>query len=196
MTRIAQVPLDQLSDEMRAHAENATPLERMLLLPGANAPELTQALHAFNAAMWQHSKLPRRLLELVRLRVAFHNQCRSCMAMRYQSALEDGLTEGEVCSLEKPYEAANLTEAEKAAIAYADISSTNHFAINDDTFDELRKYYSEAEIVELGMFIAYFIGFGRLAAAWDMVEELPEGFQDKSKKTAPWEQADSVVMRG
>ena len=36
------------------------------------------------------------------------------------------------------------------------------------------------------MFIAYFIGFGRLAAAWDMVEELPTSFQDKSVKAAPW----------
>ena len=74
----------------------------------------------------------------------------------------------------------------KNALLYADISATNHFAIDDQTFADLRRHFTEAEIVELGMFIAYFIGFGRLAAAWDMVDELPESFQDKTAKAAPW----------
>jgi AhpD family alkylhydroperoxidase len=139
--------------------------------------------------------LPRRLLELVRLRIAFHNQCRSCMAIRYQSAMNNGLTEGLVCSLEKPHEAPDLTDAEKAAISYADLSANDHFSINDETFSNLRQYYTEAEIVELGMFIAFFIGYGRLGAAWDMVEELPEKFQDKSVKAVPWGQ-ESILVRG
>jgi len=45
------------------------------------------------------------------------------------------------------------------------------------------------------MFIAFFIGYGRLGAAWDMVEELPQAFQDKSAKIAPWTQ-ESVLVRG
>ena len=87
------------------------------------------------------------------------------------------------------------TEAEKSAINYADLSANDHFSINDATFSGLRRYYSEAEIVELGMFIAFFIGFGRLGATWDMVEELPQSFQDKSSKIAPWRQQ-SVTVRG
>ena len=43
--------------------------------------------------------------------------------------------------------------------------------------------------------MAFFIGYGRLGAAWDMVEELPESYQDKSAKIAPWAQ-DSVLVRG
>ena len=82
--------------------------------------------------------------------------------------------------------AINVTDAEKAAIAYADISSTDHFSIDDRTFSNLRRFFSEAEIVELAAFIAYFIGFGRLAASMDMIEELPAAFQDKTEKAAPW----------
>ncbi len=141
--------------------------------------------------------LRRRLLELVRLRIAFHNQCRSCMAVRYESALEDGLTEGLVCSLEKPMEAADLTDAEKAAIHYADLAASNHFAISDETFADLRKHYTEKEIVELCMHVAYCIGFGRMAAAYRIIEELPESFQDTTKRITPWaeDHAERLVIR-
>ena len=115
--------------------------------------------------------------------------------MRYQSAVDDGLTEGMVCSLEKPMEASDLNEREKAALAYADAFATNHLAIDDGTYANLRKYFTESEIVELGMFMALFIGFGRLAATWDMVEELPKSFQDKSKKATPWTEG-AVVVSG
>jgi len=132
----------------------------------------------------------------VRIRVAFHNQCRTCMAVRYQSAVDDGLTEDMVCSLEKPMEAPDLTAREKAALAYADLFATNHLAIDDEMFDTLHKYYTEAEIVELMLFVSFFVGFGRFGAVINVVEELPKGFQDKSKKVAPWQVRESVVVRG
>jgi alkylhydroperoxidase family enzyme len=130
------------------------------------------------------------------LRVAFHNQCRSCMAIRYKTAVDDGMTEGMVCSLERPQEAADLTDAEKSALRYAEISCLDHLGISEATFDDLRGYFTEAQIVELGMFIAFFIGFGRLSAAWDMIEELPQAFQDKQAAVVtPWRE-ESILVRG
>jgi len=193
MTRLAEVQLDTLSDEMRAYLKGASARDKMLLTPTAHAPELMTALHKFAEVLAERGTLPGRLVELVRLRVAFHNQCRSCMAMRYQSGLDDGLTEDLVCSLERPEESPDLTDAEKAAIAYADVSATNHFAINDETFQRLRKYFSEPQIVELGLYIGYFVGFGRLVAAWDMVEELPGSLHDKLSRATPW-RVDSFVV--
>jgi AhpD family alkylhydroperoxidase len=197
MTRLTKLPVEQWDPELRAmtDADHGSPLELMMGGVMANAPGLAKTLNAFAAGLFANSTLPRRLIELVRLRVAFHNQCRSCMAIRYESAVADGLDEGAVCSLEKPFEAADLSAREKAAIAYADIASTNHFAINDETFDELRRHFSEAEVLELGMFVAYFIGFGRLAASLDMIEELPSSFQDKSGKVAPWSD-EGLTVRG
>jgi AhpD family alkylhydroperoxidase len=197
MTRLAKLPLEQWDTELRemAQAESASGVERDTTSVWAHHPEFGKAMFRFAGALWQNSRLPRRLLELVRLRVAFHNQCRSCMAMRYQSAIDDGLTEGLVCSLEAPENAPDLSAAEKAAVAYADVSCTNHFSIDERTFDELRRFYSEAELVELGTFIGFFIGFGRLSASWDLVEQLPESFQDKSSKATPWE-GESMVVRG
>lgn len=186
MTRLTPIDPATLDEPLRGQFEAADARGRMMLTPTAHAPELMGALHHFADVLKARGTLPARLVEMMRLRIAFHNQCRSCMAMRYQSGLDDGLTEGDVCSLERPAEAPDLTHAERAALAYADISATNHFAIDDQTFADLRPHFTEAEIVELGLYIAYFVGFGRLVAAWDMVEELPEGFEDKSARAAPW----------
>ena len=194
MTRLAELDPAKLGPEQRAYYDSASPRDRMLFTPTGHAPELMGALHHFADVLGENGALPGRLVELVRLRIAFHNQCRSCMAMRYSTGLDDGLTEDLVCSLEKPYEAPDLTEAEKAALAYADISATNHFGISADTFAQLRQHFSEPEIVELGIYVGYFIGFGRMVAAWDMSEELPDGFRDKSDKATPWS-GESFVIR-
>jgi AhpD family alkylhydroperoxidase len=199
MTRVAKLPLEQWDPELRAMlgADEATPLEQGPVRIMAQTPAVTKPFIRFALALITQSSLPRRLQELVRLRIAFHNQCRSCMAIRYRSAIDEGVTENVVCSLERPAEAADLSEAEKAALAYADRSATDHLSIDDAMFERLRGHFTEVQIVELGMFIAYCIGFGRLSAAWDMVEELPQGFQDKSGGAvlAPWTQ-DAVIVRG
>jgi alkylhydroperoxidase family enzyme len=94
-------------------------------------------------------------------------------------------------------EAPDLTDAEKAAIHYADLAASNHLAITDETIDNLRKYYSEKEIVELCMYVAYCIGFGRMAATYRIIEELPESFQDTTRKITPWaaDHAEKLVIR-
>jgi AhpD family alkylhydroperoxidase len=199
MTRIASLPVDQWDPELRdlARADTLPPVQQTMLGVYANAPELAKAFVIFSGAMSQGLTLRRRLLELVRLRIAFHNQCRSCMAVRYESALDDGLTEELVCSLEKPMEAPDLTDAEKAAIHYADLAASNHLAISDETLANLRKYYSEKEIVELCMYVAYCVGFGRMAATYRIIEELPESFQDTTTKITPWadDHTERLVIR-
>ena len=77
------------------------------------------------------------------------------MAIRYKDAIEDGLTEDLVCSLEKPMEADNLSSAEKIAIKYGELMATNHLSADDSIYDELKKHFSEKQVVELGMTIAF-----------------------------------------
>src|SRR6266540_2306017 len=106
MSRVPKLPVDQWDPALRqmTDADHGSPLEQLMGGVMAHQPELAKAVVGFAGAMWSGHTLPRRLLELVRLRIAFHNQCRSCMAIRYQSAIDDGLDEGAVCSLEKPFE--------------------------------------------------------------------------------------------
>jgi AhpD family alkylhydroperoxidase len=187
VSRISKLAPDQWDARLVAaiQPDNLTDLEQGLTRYFAHCPEQALGLMGFGGALKRHRSLPERLVELVRLRVAFFNQCRSCMAIRYADAVADGVTEGLVCSLERPQEAENLSAAEKAAIRYGELMATDHLAIDDAVYDALRQHFTEAQIVELGMTVAFFVGFGRLAATWHMVEELPEAFQT-AETIAPW----------
>lgn len=195
MSRIAKLAPDQWDARLVAaiQPDNLTDLEQGLTRYFAHCPEQALGLMGFGGALKRNRSLPDRLVELVRLRVAFFNQCRSCMAIRYSDAVADGVTEGLVCSLERPQEAQDLSAAEKAAIRYGELMATDHLAINDAVYAELRQHFTEAQIVELGMTVAFFVGFGRLAATYHMVEELPEAFRT-ADTIAPWG-ADKIEVR-
>ncbi len=187
MSRISKLAPEQWDQRLVSaiQPDNLTDLEQGLTRYFAHCPEQALGLMGFGGALKRNRTLPERLVELVRLRVAFLNQCRSCMAIRYSDAVADGVTEGLVCSLERPQEAENLTAAEKAAIRYGELMATDHLAIDDAMYEALREHFSEAQIVELGMTVAFFVGFGRLAATYHMVDELPEAFKT-AEKIAPW----------
>lgn len=196
MPRIAGLPYEEWSAELQAlvDPDAVTSLQLVGTSILARAPHMAMANFMFAARAGSGQQLPARLLELVRLRIAFHNQCRSCMSMRYSAAVQDGLTEDLVCSLERPMEASDLTVREKAALQYADKFATDHYSIDDEAIAQLRAHFSEAEIVELGMYCGYFLGIGRFLASLDIVEELPADMQDKSKWATPWQTRSAVVV--
>ena len=140
MSRIQKLAVEDWDPDLRAMtaAVEATPLEQGMMRMMAHTPDMAKGMIAFSGALFRNRTLPRRLVELVRLRVAFHNQCRSCMAIRYKSAVDDGMTEGMVCSLEKPQEAADLNEAEKAALRYAEGRLLADLVVDDRPVDDVR----------------------------------------------------------
>ena len=133
---------DQLDPELRqrSRADERTPLELGLTRILGHQPEMAKGLGQFTASLKANRTLPERLIELVRLRIAFHNQCRSCMAIRYPEALADGLTEDLVCSLERPMESEDLDDRERLAIRYGELFATNHLAIDDEFYDRMREH--------------------------------------------------------
>lgn len=188
MARLQPAPAEQYVPRF---GEDATLRVRIY----AQRPEIAEQFVAFGQFLRDNHILPARLIELVRIRVAFHNQCRSCMAVRYSYGVEDGLTEELVCSLEKPAEAPDLTDAERAAIAYADKLATDHHAIGDETFDDLRRHFTEPEIMELCFHVAFYVGFGRMGMALDMTDDLPAGYRGDGTVT-PWSQAEVLEVAG
>ena len=185
MTRLkAARPLD---DAELAALDPGDRLDRRLGGIWAHRPEAARAWREFSRVLATTGTLSPRLVELVRLRIAFHNQCRSCMAVRYTDAVADGVTEDLVCSLERPEEADDLTAAEKVALRYADLFVTDHLAIDDALVDELREHFDEGEIHELGMQCARMVGFGRLAATYSVVDDLPDRFREETGgPRTPW----------
>ncbi len=185
MTRLEPASFEQYEPVFGADAD-------IYLQVLAHRPVTAAAFKEFTKVMYADRCLPPRLYEVVRLRIAFWNQCRSCMAMRYEDATADGLTEELVCSLERPEEAEDLTPAERAAIAFADQMATDHHSVDEGSYQKLREHFSEAEIVDLCLEIAIFVGMGRMAATWNMVEDLPQHYR-KQDQVTPWGAGDGEI---
>ncbi|KUI09671.1 carboxymuconolactone decarboxylase [Mycolicibacterium acapulense] len=186
-TAFAAIPTDDLGQGDRINLGVASIL--------GHRPDVAAALGSLRAALQSSGTLSPRLVELVRLRIAFHNQCRSCMSVRYQSAVDAGLTEDAVCSLERPEEADDLSDAERSALRFADLFATDHLAIDDAVYDDLRRHFTEEELVELGVHCAYAVGMGRLAATWAVTDDVPSAFRSAKTTAAPWI-SEGVVASG
>ena len=83
------------------------------------------------------------------------------MAARYALGRREGITEELVAAL-RDYERGPFSEREKAALRYADRLFTDHHAVDDAQWEELRGRFSEDELLELTWVLAEFIGLGKL----------------------------------
>lgn len=191
MARLPVLAPEQLPSEIQERAGAGSSAQLGSLAVWALQPQVASALLELKAVLGSLS-LPPRLVELVRLRVAFHNQCRSCMALRSADAIDDGLTEELVCDLRHPEESEDLTEGERSALEYADKLSIAHHAVDDALFARLREHFTDEEIVELGAHIGFCLGFGRVAMSWDLVDDLPEGLR-AAGVVGPWDAAGGIV---
>jgi alkylhydroperoxidase family enzyme len=57
-----------------------------------------------------------------------------------------------------------FTPRERLAIRFAELMATDHHKIDEAFFAELKQYFTDAEIVELGVSTALFLGLGRFTA--------------------------------
>jgi alkylhydroperoxidase family enzyme len=107
------------------------------------------------------ARLSAREKELVRLRIATLNGCRTCKAARLA---RDTVTEDEATGVDVYESTSSFTDRERAAIRLAETMAVDHFAIDDDFVRELREHFDEGELLELMMMAGQYIGFGRVLA--------------------------------
>ena len=161
-------------------------------------PSAQRHLIATKAAAKHDGTLSQRLIELTRIRMAFWTQCRTCMTIRFEEGVEDGLDQNAICALERPETSDDLSEAEKAAIRYVDKFANDWLSIDETVFNDLRKHFTEAEIVQLGLVCALHLGTGRMMASYGVIEDLPAEMQGKESgpgKFKPWEvDFESLIM--
>jgi len=80
--------------------------------------------------------------------------------------MENGLTEEKISQLD--HVDSQFSAREALALDYAEKLATDHHNMGDDFFDALRTAFNDAEILELGMMIGQYIGFGRLLKVLDL----------------------------
>ena len=129
------------------------------------SPEAMEGFLSVKKAL-DKSTLPKKLFELVFLRISQINGCSYCLHMHSKALREGGETNDRVDTLAgwrlSPY----FTDPERAALAWAEsvtlIAATQ---APDDAFLPLKPHFTDAQISDLTFAIALMNGFNRLAVS-------------------------------
>jgi alkylhydroperoxidase family enzyme len=165
--RLRFVEERELDDEKRALIASAertgAPDPRVVRIMTRSSAGLAW-VKAWNSVLYE-GKLPHRLKEMCRIRISVAHRCGYCSTVRSKVA---GLDEATVSDLLG--DRTRLSPREKAALEYADLFKAGDEAIDSDAvYDNLRKHFSEEEIIELGMLCAQTVGVGRLVRSLNIV---------------------------
>jgi uncharacterized peroxidase-related enzyme len=117
--------------------------------------------------------LDRKLYEAVYLRTSLINGCRYCTQHHIQSGKRGGLTPDEMRSL-KDGNYSPFGEKERTALRYTEKLTRTPDAASDADFAELKKYFSDEQIVDLHMLIGLANLTNRVTGPLDLPVEFPE----------------------
>src|SRR3984957_2167498 len=114
----------------------------------AHRPEMLKAFLPFYASVGR--SLDRKLYELIYLRVSLINECRYCAQHHVASSKRAGLT-GEDWTALKSGNYSRYGEKERAALTYVEKLTRAPHEVSETDFNELKKLFSEPEIVDIHM---------------------------------------------
>ncbi|HXC44840.1 MAG TPA: carboxymuconolactone decarboxylase family protein [Candidatus Dormibacteraeota bacterium] len=114
----------------------------------AHRPEMLKNFLSFYGSVGK--SLDRKLYELIYLRISLINECRYCTQHHVASSKRAGLTAEDWRTL-KAGDYLRFGEKERAALMYVEKLTRTPSEINQADFDELKKHFSDPEIVDLHM---------------------------------------------
>lgn len=127
------------------------------------APQGAAAFRHFQSYVDQCG-LERPLMELVKLRASQINGCAYCLDMHSKDARAAGESEQRLYVLSAWREAPFYSDRERAALAWTEaVTRIANGPIDDDLYEEVRRHFSEKEIVDLTFAVIAINGWNRLA---------------------------------
>jgi len=140
----------------------------------AEQPEALLRFLELYGTLWSHGRLPQSVKEVARLRNARVTDCAYCRSVRFEGAVDDGLTEDRVVRIDDDYASADeLTTREKVAIRFTDHFLGDPGAMTDADRAQLLEHFDTGELVELAAGVALFMGFSKIAVALGPPPEMP-----------------------
>jgi AhpD family alkylhydroperoxidase len=137
--------------------------------PYKAAPATMKAVIALEGHV-QKSGLDPKLVELVKLRASQINGCAYCVDMHGRAARAKGESEERLLQLTVWRESPLYTDAERAALAWTEALTRLHeTGAPDATFEELRRHFSEGDVVELTILIGMINLWNRVGVGFRLV---------------------------
>ncbi len=125
-------------------------------------PEMGKAVNRLVDAAYNKSILPVRVREGARMRIAQLNDCPVCLGFRATSVQDQGVTEDFYRHVGDHDAGGAYTQQERLAIEYAERFALDHLGIDDAFFARLAECFTDAEILDLTICLAAFLGLGRM----------------------------------
>ncbi len=137
----------------------------------AHRPEMLKSFLSFYGSVGR--SLDRKLYEVVYLRISFINGCRYCTQHHVASSKRVGLTTEDRSAL-KAGNYSSFNEKERAALIYVEKLTRAPHEITRSDFDELKKHFSDPEIVDVHMLAGLANLTNRLTDPLGLELEFPE----------------------
>jgi AhpD family alkylhydroperoxidase len=157
-------------DTIKALSALETPAQRLGVLLRSFTPAVSAFPERVVGTQVQGSGLEQSLIELVKTRASQINGCAFCINMHTQDARKHGETEQRLYLLNAWREAPLYADRERAALAWTEaVTLISETHAPDDSYNEVRKHFSEAETVNLTMLIATIKAWNRPAISFRAV---------------------------
>jgi len=125
-----------------------------------------KVLFGFSAYLAK-SSIEKNLLQLIDYRVSQINGCAYCLDMHSKDLRHGGESEQRIYMLSAWRETPLYTPRERAALAWAEsVTLLNEGHVPDEVYEEVRKEFSEDELIELTMAVAAINTWNRLNIAF------------------------------
>lgn len=124
-------------------------------------PDMAGMVDRMISTVYGRSSLPAAEREVARMRIAQLNECSACSVFRAPSVVAAGVAEDAYEHLHEYRTYPGYTGRQRLAIEYAERFATDHQGIDDDLFERLRAEFDDAEILDLTLCCAVYLGLGR-----------------------------------
>lgn len=118
-----------------------------------------KAMYGLNKYL-SKSPIEKRLLDLIDYRISQINGCAYCLDMHSKDLIVEGESDQRIYVLSAWREAPFYSERERAALSWAE--AVNKFDVPDEVYEEVRKQFSEEELIYLTMQINALSSYNRL----------------------------------
>ncbi len=132
----------------------------------AAAPDVMTAMIGLETYLARQSRredgVDKPLMELVKIRVSQINGCAYCLDMHTKDARALGETEQRIAWRETPF----FTDRERAALAWAEANTLLPQGVSQQLVEEVREYFSEAQLANLTLAIATINAWNRFGVSF------------------------------
>jgi AhpD family alkylhydroperoxidase len=136
-------------------------------------PEMAGMVERMITTAYQRSVLPAAEREVARMRIAQLNACDACATFRAPSVIAAGVEEDHYEHLDEYATWPGYTSRQRLAIEYAERFAVDRRGIDDELFGRLRGAFSDAEILDLTLCVAVYLGLGRTLEVLQITDSCP-----------------------